>query len=119
MILFKDKFKIDSKRLKNWDYSSEAVYFITMVTKNRECIFGSILGGKMVLNENGQIVENELLKSIKIRKNWFFHNWILMPNHIYLLIEIQEPKSETQTVEAHSSAFTHGISKQQQIMKIW
>lgn len=110
MILFKDKFKIDSKRLKNWDYSSEAVYFITMVTKNRECIFGSILQGKMVLNENGQIVENELLKSIKIRKNWFFHNWIVMPNHIHLLIEIQEPKSETQTVEAHSSASTHGIS---------
>lgn len=110
MILFKDKLKIDSKRLKNWDYSSEAIYFITMVTKNRECIFGSIADNKMVLNENGQIVENELLKSIEIRKNWFFHNWIVMPNHIHLLIEIQEPRSENQIVEAHSSASTRGIS---------
>lgn len=110
-MLFKDKFKIDSKRLKNWDYSSEAVYFITIVTKNRECIFGSISEDKMVLNENGQIIENELLKSIKIRKNWFFHNWIVMPNHVHLLIEIQEPRLETQTiVETHSSASTPGIS---------
>ena len=106
MTLYQDKFKIDSKRLKNWDYSGEAVYFITIVTKNRKCIFGSVIDDKMILNDNGQIIENELLKSIKIRKNWFFHNWVVMPNHIHLLIEIIEP----QIVEAHSSASTSGIS---------
>lgn len=106
MTLYQDKFKIDTQRLKNWDYSNEAVYFITIVTKNRKCIFGSVIDDKMILNDNGQIIENELLKSIKIRKNWFFHNWIVMPNHIHLLIEIKEP----QIVEAHSSASTSGIS---------
>ncbi|KRD10429.1 hypothetical protein ASE21_12055 [Flavobacterium sp. Root901] len=90
MTLYKEKLKVESNRLRNWDYSSEALYFITMVTKNRECIFGSIDEGKMILNENGKIVENELLKSIKIRKNWFFHNWVVMPNHVHLLIEIQQ-----------------------------
>ena len=115
MTLYQDKFKIDSKRLKNWDYSGEAVYFITIVTKNRKCIFGSVIDDKMILNDNGQIIENELLKSIKIRKNWFFHNWVVMPNHIHLLIEIQNnnrPDSnvETQIVETHSSASMSGIS---------
>ncbi len=124
MTLYKDKLKIDSNRLKDWDYSSEAVYFITMVTKDRECIFGSVEDGKMILNENGKIVGNELLKSIKIRKNWFFHNWIVMPNHIHLLIEIQENKemrietphiktsqiSTPRIVETHSSASTSGTS---------
>ena len=122
MTLFQDKFKMDSNRLKNWDYSSSAVYFITMVTRNREYLFGSIEENKMVLNKNGQIVENELLKSIKIRKNWFFHNWIVMPNYIHLLIEIQnnEVSSEmnnvhtqierSHIVETHSSASTSGTS---------
>ena len=115
MTLYQDKFKIDSKRLKNWDYSGEAVYFITIVTKSRKCIFGSVIDDKMILNDNGQIIENELLKSIKIRKNWFFHNWVVMPNHIHLLIEIQNnnrPDSnvETQIVETHSSASMSGIS---------
>ncbi|WP_433830547.1 transposase [Flavobacterium anhuiense] len=99
--LFKDKFKTNSQRLQNWDYSSEAVYFLTIVTKDRKCIFGVIEEEKMILNENGKIVENELLKSIKTRKNWFFHNWIIMPNHIHLLIEI---------VETHSCASTLSIS---------
>ncbi|QOG01048.1 transposase [Flavobacterium sp. MDT1-60] len=105
MTLFQDKYKIDSKRLKNWDYSSEAIYFITIITKNRECIFGSIEDKKMILNANGQIVENELLKSIKIRKNWFFHNWIVMPNHVHLLIEIQKQNAILTTshiVEAYN-----------------
>jgi len=127
MTLFKDKFKMDSNRLKNWDYSSSAVYFITMVTRNREYLFGSIEENKMVLNENGQIVENELLKSIKIRKNWFFHNWIVMPNHVHLLIEIQNNEDcpeinnlhtqiessqieRSHIVETHSSASTSGTS---------
>ncbi|PIF34579.1 hypothetical protein CLU81_5238 [Flavobacterium sp. 9] len=126
MTLFKDKYKIDSKRLKNWDYSSEGMYFVTLVTKNRKSIFGLIEEDKMILNENGQIIEMELLKSIKIRKNWFFHNWIVMPNHIHVLIEIMEPRLEglqiasmqnvdiqntrTHIVEAHSSASPSSIS---------
>jgi len=89
-----------------------------LVTRNRECIFGSIEDGKMMLNENGEIVEKELLKSIKIRKNWFFHNWIVMPNHVHLLIEIQENKNtqienqipHAQIVETHSSVSTSSIS---------
>ncbi|NWL02464.1 hypothetical protein DM790_16700 [Flavobacterium collinsii] len=116
MMLYNDKFKTDSNRLKNWDYSSEAVYFITIVTKNRESIFGNIEEDKMILNENGQILERELLRSIKIRKNWFFHNWIIMPNHIHLLIEIQNEDISTETnttsciVETHSGASTPSIS---------
>ena len=113
MTLFKDKFKTNSNRLENWDYSSEAVYFITITTENRKCIFGSIVEDKMILNDVGEIVEKELLKSIKIRKNWFFHNWIVMPNHIHLLIEIQnndEILTTKHIVETHSSASTSSIS---------
>jgi len=106
-MLFREKFKIDSNRLQNWDYSSEAVYFITIVTKNRQSIFGVIEDEKMILNEKGKIIERELLKSIKIRKNWFFHNWVIMPNHIHLLIEIQDTQH---IVETHCSASTSSMS---------
>jgi len=112
MSLFKSKYKTESNRLKNWDYSNEAIYFITMVSRNRECIFGAIEDNKMILNENGKIIERELLKSIGIRERWFFHNWVIMPNHIHLLIEIKMDSSiifpssnvETHIVETHCSA---------------
>ena len=57
MPLFKNKYNTESNRLKNWDYSSEAIYFITIVTRNREYIFGSIINEKMILNYKGKIIE--------------------------------------------------------------
>jgi hypothetical protein len=65
MPLFKNKYKTESNRLENWDYSSEGIYFITLTAYNRECLFGTIEKEEMILNHNGQIVERELLKSIE------------------------------------------------------
>ncbi|MFV7235556.1 transposase [Flavobacterium sp. ZB4R12] len=90
MTLFKNKYRIESNRLKNWDYSSNAIYFLTICTCQRACVFGMIENGKMILNQNGVIVEEEILDSIKIRQDWIFHNWIVMPNHIHLLVEIKK-----------------------------
>jgi putative transposase len=102
MPLFKNKYQTESNRLKNWDYSSEAIYFITLVTQNRECVFGTIDDVNMVLNDNGKIIETELLRSIAIRERWFFHNWVIMPNHIHLLIEIVSSSVETHNIETHN-----------------
>lgn len=110
MSLFKNRYRTESNRLKNWDYSSEAIYFITLVSRNRECIFGVIENDKMVLSDKGKIIEKELLKSITIRERWFFHNWVVMPNHIHLLIEIKLDSSvifPSSNVETHYSASLH------------
>ena len=45
-----------SIRLKEWDYSQEGYYFITICTKNRECILGEIIENEMQLNEMGKII---------------------------------------------------------------
>ena len=34
-----------SMHLKNYDYSQPEAYFITLVTRNRELLFGDIVGG--------------------------------------------------------------------------
>ncbi|MFV5696409.1 hypothetical protein ACM55G_13345 [Flavobacterium sp. LB3P122] len=75
-----------------------------MVTQNRECIFGTIDDDIRIINDNGKIVETELLRSIAIRERWFFHNWVIMPNHIHLLIEIVSSSVEMHDVETHCSA---------------
>ncbi|MNR97069.1 Transposase IS200 like protein [compost metagenome] len=118
MTLFKNKYQTQSNRLKNWDYSSEAIYFITLVTQNRECIFGDIDENKMILNDIGKIIEIELLKSIAIREHWFFHNWVIMPNHIHLLVEIKNDTTISVTssnVEMHCSASLHYASPQSEL----
>ncbi len=89
--------------MKNWDYSSEAIYFITLVAQNRKCIFGAIDEDKMILNNNGKIIETELLQSITIRERWFFYNWIIMTNHIHLLVETKKEDS-IPSLETHRTA---------------
>ena len=45
-------------RLTGFDYSSENSYFVTICTKNKKCLFGTV----DALNFYGKIAENELLK---------------------------------------------------------
>jgi len=46
-----------SIRLKDYDYAQHGAYFITICTRNRERLLGSVQDGQIVLNDVGNIVE--------------------------------------------------------------
>ena len=69
-----------------WDYSGKGVYFITIVTQNRECVLGEIIDGKMYLSDFGNIVKDELEKSFDIRKELTLDEYVIMPNHIHMIV---------------------------------
>ena len=48
-----------SIRLKGYDYIQAGAYFITLVTYQRECLFGEVANGEMALNAWGYIALNE------------------------------------------------------------
>jgi len=50
-------------RLPDYDYSSEGAYFVTICAHGGECLFGEIENGLMRLNEYGDIVASEWLRS--------------------------------------------------------
>ena len=78
-------------RLKDYDYSQENLYFVTLCIKNRESILGNIVGANCVrpqLFEIGIIVENEIKKLGNIYENINITEYIIMPNHIHAIIEI-------------------------------
>ncbi|MDR1516892.1 MAG: transposase [Dysgonamonadaceae bacterium] len=64
------------------------LYFVTVCVQNRECLFGEIPGGKMILNDAGKIAHNEWLKTVELRPNVQLHNFIVMPNHFHAIVEI-------------------------------
>ncbi|HOY42255.1 MAG TPA: hypothetical protein PLX60_10350 [Chitinophagales bacterium] len=109
MTSYKYKYRSESHRLKDWNYANPSVYFITICTQERLYLFGEIKEGILILNENGGIVENEINKSIDIRKNMVFHNYVIMPNHVHFLIEILNV--DTQDVDTHSSAYNNNNNK--------
>ena len=89
---FKNKYRIASHRKPDWDYSANALYFLTLVTQNRECNLAEIVNyGDHVhskLSSFGEIVEQEWFKSFDIRKELIPHEFIIMPNHLHGIVEI-------------------------------
>ncbi|TFG43346.1 MAG: hypothetical protein E4H43_01840 [Bacteroidia bacterium] len=78
-----------SIRLKGYDYSQAGLYFITICVKDRECLFGEIIHGKIILNYAGKIADECWLKIPKHFPNAVLHEYIVMPNHIHGIIELK------------------------------
>src|SRR5690349_16229722 len=57
-----------SIRLRGYDYAQAGAYFVTAVAQGRECLFGEVVDGQMILNEWGQVVHEEWERSSNIRR---------------------------------------------------
>ena len=87
-------------RLKDYDYSQAGAYFVTVCTKDRECILSEITVGasiarpfEIVLSDNGKIVDKAINNISEIYPSVTVDNYIIMPNHIHLLIQIHNSDS--------------------------
>ena len=88
-----DKYKILSPRMPNWDYSGNGMYFITLVTQNRECNLGETIKGEMFLSDFGKIVTNEWMKSFEIRRELCCDEYIIMPNHLHAIVVLDKSEN--------------------------
>ncbi len=85
---FKNKYHIASTRLQNWDYGFNAIYYVTICTKNRDCFFGNVVGGEMALSAIGVMADKYWLEIPQHFPFVRLHNHIIMPNHVHGIIEI-------------------------------
>ena len=90
MKLYKNKFKVDSARLKNWNYSTPWWYYITICTKDMRCRFGEVNKGKMILNDLGTIVEQLWMDIPKHYSAVELDYNVIMPNHFHGVVIIND-----------------------------
>ena len=81
-----------SIRLQGYDYSQEGCYFITICTKNRDPVFGSILEGVMRLSNFGIIVAETWHDLENHNPDIQLDEFVIMPNHVHGIIQIYERK---------------------------
>ena len=97
-------------RLKNYDYGQPGVYFVTVCTKNRDELFGTIppditaVGAascrplascrphppKTHLSKIGEIVESEISQLSHTYGNVAVDCHVVMPNHVHMIIVIRD-----------------------------
>ena len=75
-----------SIRLRGYDYATAGVYFVTVCTEGRACLFGGVVGDGVRLNGTGRIVLDEWNKTAKMRSRVVLDQFVVMPNHIHGIV---------------------------------
>jgi len=89
-------------RLSGYDYSQNGAYFITICTKERAEILGTVVGGGVLdapyalhntpyvkLMEHGRIAADVLTEMLTFYKNIFLPCFVVMPNHMHFMLVIE------------------------------
>jgi REP element-mobilizing transposase RayT len=103
--LYQEKYRIASNRKTGWDYAAPGRYFVTVCTQNHVPWLGEIRNGIMGLNDSGCVVADEIQRTTMVRPAVTINHWIVMPNHVHMIVTIDvrdDTKSiVTATVETH------------------
>ena len=91
-------------RLKDYDYSENGAYFVTICSKNKEALFGKVVGDGILdvplaeRDDNGNVyvklsnLGNTVQKTIEYidehNENIEIEKYVIMPNHIHLIITV-------------------------------
>ena len=79
-----------SIRVHGFDYSQSGGYFVTIVTRQRECLFGEIVNGEMLLSDCGKIAEECWCAIPEHFPNVELGAYVIMPNHMHGIVIIQD-----------------------------
>jgi len=98
-----------SIRLKGYDYSQAGLYFVTICTQNRQCLFGNIVGAdlrvcpdelgehdmlgehagsplRVILNDAGKMIEKWCAELPNKFPDIVLDEFVIMPNHFHAII---------------------------------
>ena len=98
-------------RLKNYDYSKAGMYFITICIKDRIELLGQIKFEKyyLELSKEGKIVDEAINELKQAYSNIEIDEYIIMPNHIHLMIVIH--KKNKITISRIIQQFKWGVTR--------
>ncbi len=102
-------------RLQEYDYSQPGIYFVTICTEGKECLFGRVEDDKVHLNAFGEMVRKWWLEAEKKFRTIKLDGFIVMPSHIHALIQILPAEARpgpdgAQTVGADAHVRPHDAS---------
>jgi REP element-mobilizing transposase RayT len=103
-----------SIRLQHYNYSQAGAYFVTICAHARECLFGEIIDGAMILSNYGKIVE-ECWNNIESHfDDVELDSFVIMPNHIHGIITFVgagSPRPDEKLKSASKGAETAPLPK--------
>jgi REP-associated tyrosine transposase len=94
-----------SIRLQGYDSSQAGAYYVTIVTHQRDCLFGEIRNAEMFLNDFGKIADEcwrvipDHFPSVELDA------YVIMPNHMHGITVITNGRGTTPALRAGASVY--------------
>lgn len=115
---FMDKPVRKRNRLKDYDYSTNGYYFVTICSKDKNKTFGSISTPEQnytKYSKLGFIIEKHILNIEKHYDDVRIDKYVIMPNHVHMIVVIG--CNDNNRVEKHSLSiivgqFKAGVTKE-------
>ena len=115
--LYQNKYRIRTSRATWWSYQDGA-YFITICTKDKRPFFGNIADDKMSFSFIGNIANqaiNEIESHFDKRVNVPYY--VVMPNHIHLLLFIQANDKKQVLLKTVIATFKAAVTRKAKMIK--
>ena len=77
-----------SIRLRGYDYTRRGAYFVTVCTQDRRRLFGTVVNGRMVLNDAGRMVKTVWDELPGHYPGVDVDEFVVMPDHIHGVVRL-------------------------------
>ena len=104
--LFKDTYRIEPERLSRWNYRDPGAYFVTISTQEHKHLLGEIRDGEMHYSKCGEIAQLHLRFLAQHYHNISLDHFVVMPNHVHVIILIEGKHQFSPTSELHAAVAT-------------
>ncbi len=84
-----------SIRIPGYDYASPGAYFVTLVTKDRACLFGQVAGDVMNLSEQGCMARQCWNAIPQHFPHVELDAYVVMPNHVHGILVLHDQTDKT------------------------
>ena len=90
MVFDPDKHNRQSKRLYGYDYTVPGYYYVTICTKNRLSVLGTVIDDVVILSAWGRIAYENWRKTPEHFSSVGLDDFVIMPNHIHGVIILRD-----------------------------
>ena len=105
-------------RLENYDYTQNGAYFVTICTRDRKPVLGTIVGdGFPVPNQIGEIAEEYIRRISEKYSEVTVDQYVIMPDHIHILLRIDGTGNPSPTMGNVVGWYKYQVTKQVNLLR--
>lgn len=111
---YKKKYRSQSNRLPEFDYTQGFWYYVTICTKGMTTYFGKVENGKMKLNNYGKIA-HDYWRELPEHLSASIDEFVIMPNHMHGII-ILENEDNIRRGLIYQTSFNKKANRERDLM---